>query len=1296
MKKHIKKCFAVILSFCCLVSAIPVSAAKTTCTTYSGSNVESQNYSRWSSTVKSYLSACSDGSLMRVQYVSSEKKVLVEYYDEAYNIDESRSRFLPEELPIFGGFYETDSCYFLVTGQENPDESADVEVFRITKYDKQWNRLGSAGLYDCNTTVPFDAGSLRMDDAGKYLLIRTSHEMYASDDGLNHQANVTIQLDMETMEITDSYTEVMNSGYGYISHSFNQFIKVEDNKIVSLDHGDAHPRSLALLKYQTDVSTGKFVPGYTNRCELVSVLTFPGATGQNATGAAAGGFEISDSSYLVAGHSVVQDESNLTRSTRNVFVASVDKATSAATMNWLTSYEEGDGTTSTPQMVRISDDEYLILWSRDGQVSYTKVDGQGSQISETYSLEGSLSDCVPIVVNGKAVWYTWKDGTIVFYEIPLNQLGQPDSATIENGHHYENQGITDGYASLKCTECGHEKQVAVATSISCLWNENGGGYYSSVFPREKEEGEKIYYWIQYSPSGADSEIEVISSDPEIVSVTGTSATRGYLTMNKPGNVTLTIRPKLNPTVSKTFSLTVKGETALEVSSFTVSPDANQYVDFGVTLKAQATGGSGSYQYRFSMMDESQRNTVLQEYGASNTCQWIPETAGEVTLKVEVKDEKGQTAERLLEGYQVNKLPAAQKDEIVKTYRYTVGADSERISIPQYLTESLRDAVYQKEVQDPSGILNQVSIDSEGLLAYQVKNTGSAGDEAWVHVTVSSSNYEDLKVSVHIILSDKEKVSLQEGTTVAVDGSPALTYGQRLSELTFAAGAVFVNSEGTAVEGTLSWKNPESVPAAGTESAEWVFTPTDEDAYESCSGKLAIWVEKATPQVTAPQIPDMAYDPDRQLKDIEFSGENGTAMVDGVLTEVPGTWSLPDSELVPMAGTMYYLALFTPEDSQNFEVVKTMVTIEVSKAIPEIVTIPEIGKLTYGESLGDAALQGGKALYLGKVVDGSFAFADPSITLTVKDSGTSYEILFVPEDTKNYQTVSTMAEIQVEPALTAPNMPEESIAVGYEVTQVSQISLPEGWSWDQQDGEQSLEVGRTVQARAVYQDTENYQISSLVISITRQACENHQYVSAVTKQPTIHEPGIRTYTCSICGAQYTEEIPKLPDSTETPGDASDGTPDKTPGDTTNQPPSQTPGKTEEEKPSKTEAKSVKKNRKKTIGGVIYKVTKAGKSKKAEVTVIGISGKKKRAVTIPATVRIDGVTCKVTGIGQKAFKGCSKLKKITIKTKTLKTVGKQALKGIQKKAVIKVPKAKYKTYKKLLRAKAGFQKTMKIKR
>ena len=128
------------------------------------------------------------------------------------------------------------TALFLITGQTNKEQSADVEVVRITKYDKDWNRISSTGLYDCNTTVPFDAGSCRMDMLEKYLMIRTSHEMYASDDGYNHQANMTIQVDTDTMTITDSYYGVMNTGWGYASHSFNQFIKMEGNNIIAVDH----------------------------------------------------------------------------------------------------------------------------------------------------------------------------------------------------------------------------------------------------------------------------------------------------------------------------------------------------------------------------------------------------------------------------------------------------------------------------------------------------------------------------------------------------------------------------------------------------------------------------------------------------------------------------------------------------------------------------------------------------------------------------------------------------------------------------------------------------------------------------------------------------------------------------------------------------------------------------------------------------------------------------------------------------------------------------------------------------
>ena len=401
---------------------------------YNGSNIENQNYSHWSSPVESYLAPCGDGTLMRVQYVPSTKETIAEYYNASYELQSTKS--IPKELPLFGGFYETDQYYFLLTGQKNLSESSSVEVYRITKYDKNWNRLGAAGLSDCNTTIPFDAGSARMADSGNYLMIRTCHEMYKSGDGYNHQANVTIQLDMEQMKITDSFTDVMNTSYGYVSHSFNQFIKVENNHIVTLDHGDAYPRSLVLLLYPGDISSGRFTPEYTP-CAGGNMFTFAGKTGDNSTGASAGGFEISSSAYLAAGNSI--DQSSANGSTRNIFIAAADRQTGRVTTSWLTDYEEGAPSASTPHMVKIKEDTYAVLWSvtssdtETSTVYYTTISGNGTQTADIYKLEGNLSDCVPVVSAGELIWYTWEDERLDFYTIDLNDLSQTDRKEIKNG-----------------------------------------------------------------------------------------------------------------------------------------------------------------------------------------------------------------------------------------------------------------------------------------------------------------------------------------------------------------------------------------------------------------------------------------------------------------------------------------------------------------------------------------------------------------------------------------------------------------------------------------------------------------------------------------------------------------------------------------------------------------------------------------------------------------------------------------------------------------------------------------------
>lgn len=380
-----------------------------------GTNIEGQAYDRWARPIGSYLVPLDDG-YMCVQAGGSIQGAYIKYYNKDFQLTGARE--VAPELPVFGGFYAADDGYYTVTGQENPGQSADLPVIRITKYDKGWNLSGRAEIKDCNTVSPFEAGTVRMDTCGDYLLARTSRGMYASRGGTSHQANLTFEINRKSMVATD-VSGVM-AGTGYVSHSFNQFLKMDGNKAVALDHGDAYPRALVLNKYCTDASDGTFQPSGKEKCRSANILSFPGKLGDNDTGASAGGLEVSDSSYLVAGNSVRQDRKE--GDTRNVFVASVDKKSLKVKLRWLTSYADGDGTTSTPQLARLSGKEFLVLWSREHTVYYTKINDKGARISGIRQCAGNLSDCVPVASRGEVIWYTWADGGVTFYRINQRDL----------------------------------------------------------------------------------------------------------------------------------------------------------------------------------------------------------------------------------------------------------------------------------------------------------------------------------------------------------------------------------------------------------------------------------------------------------------------------------------------------------------------------------------------------------------------------------------------------------------------------------------------------------------------------------------------------------------------------------------------------------------------------------------------------------------------------------------------------------------------------------------------------------
>lgn len=137
--------------------------------------------------------------------------------------------------------------------------------------------------------------------------------------------------------------------------------------------------------------------------------------------------------------------------------------------------------------------------------------------------------------------------------------------------------------------------------------------------------------------------------------------------------------------------------------------------------------------------------------------------------------------------------------------------------------------------------------------------------------------------------------------------------------------------------------------------------------------------------------------------------------------------------------------------------------------------------------------------------------------------------------------------------------------------------------------------------------------------------------------------------------------------------------------------------------------IKVGKKVTVNNSKYKVTSVKGTRAVQFT----NGKKNaKAVVIPATIKVSGKSYKVTSIaknafknnkklkkvtisknvttiGKNAFRGCSNLKNIVIKTKklTVKKTGANAFKGINKKAVIKVPAKKIKAYKKIVKAKGA---------
>lgn len=429
----------------------------------------------------------------------------------------------------------------------------------------------------------------------------------------------------------------------------------------------------------------------------------------------------------------------------------------------------------------------------------------------------------------------------------------------------------------------------------------------------------------------------------------------------------------------------------------------------------------------------------------------------------------------------------------KTYAYASGSDDKAIGvdIAGKLPPDRGTTIYTVAKKDPEQLLSEVTVDTAGNLTYKVNQVDASkvGKTAIITVTASMENYANAGYTLTISITDKKTVEIKSGNTVSVDGSNALTYGEKVSKLTL-GNTVFVEA-GTddVIEGILSWSNPDEIPAAGTTQAGWVFKPADSTHYAELTGTAAITVAKATPiVVTVPTVAERGYNPDAALTGSDITGGSVTG-ADG--NSLAGTWSFTGTNIIP----------------------------------------------------------------------------------TVNNKG--YQAVFTPDDTNNYNTVTRTITVTVNKAAKAPNMPEAAMTPAHSTKKVGDITLPDGWSWQEADKDTALADGVAVTATAVYTgaDKGNYETESVSITITRSECDHihteirnqreatctqtgytgdtyctdcdkllstgkelaalgHDYKATVTKQPTTTEEGVRTYTCTRCSSSYTESIAKLPEEQHT--------------------------------------------------------------------------------------------------------------------------------------------------------------------
>ena len=306
----------------------------------------------------------------------------------------------------------------------------------------------------------------------------------------------------------------------------------------------------------------------------------------------------------------------------------------------------------------------------------------------------------------------------------------------------------------------------------------------------------------------------------------------------------------------------------------------------------------------------------------------------------------------------------------------------------------------------------VNKDGKLLLPINAVATDQEGKIGEVTVTVTTTNYEDITLTVNVSAANKIV------PTAANVSATAITYGQPLSASKI-TGTMKDSITGAAVEGDFAWTDAQYTykPAAGSYKAEWKFTPSGSNAYmyAATTGKVTVTVNKATMTATITQHTALTYNGKAQTADVDISVTTADKTTIPAFTYAATENGSYGSDIPTFIDAGEHKVYFRATDPKgNHEVFSGRFTVTID---PKTVTAPTIA-LT-----GDRTYTGAEIRPTVTVKDGDTEIPASEYTVTYSgniNAGTA-TVTITDKDGGNY-TVSGSTTFEIQKAASSCTAP----------------------------------------------------------------------------------------------------------------------------------------------------------------------------------------------------------------------------------------------------------------------------------